>query len=163
MGQELIAQLRRKNAPREDGIKQELATIDYICGRGEVQDILINGLDWDDNQEFIISENNIEKLRSTCSDLCKERDRVENELKNLINCIKEKTLLGMNAANKEIAKESLEDADYYFNEGLTEFWDAFYLINGLVNMCSTSLTLYQELTKNGEDKTDLEICFIWSY
>lgn len=164
MGQEIAAVIRKKDTPRDkDGCKQEIATINFVCGRGDLQDILISNLEWDDNQEYVINENNVQKFKNACSLLAAERDRTENELKVLIEQIKQKTMLGCISANKEIAKESLEDVDYYCGEGLEMFWDAFYLINHLTDMCYTSLELYNSLVENNKDKTDLEICLIWSY
>lgn len=168
MGQEIISVLRRKDTPRVDGYKKEIATIDYVCGRGELQDVIVHNLVWDDNQEFVITKENIAKLNEVLSELAFERDKTEEELDKGISKIREKTILSVSAQNKEIAKEAEEYADNMQEYIKDAFWDDFYLATHLMNLISTTKSITEDLLKEDksyldESRKDLEVAIILSY
>ena len=149
MGQEIYLSLRKK------GSQETYATLASVCGRGPLQDIVIENLSLfkNDQNEFVVSEEDIECIRKAITALAQERDLLFQELSKAMKDIEKQTLYCVALRDTEAIKEAQKCIACL--EGMSDpesyIWEDFFLAIHLINLLSTAEDVF---TYSGFDKED---------
>lgn len=170
MGQDIYLKLRKKDSPKDEyGNKETYAMIKSICGRGPLQDIVIRNLSLYSNEqnEFVVSEDNKKDLENAISELAKERDKVFTEISNAMAEIEKLTLYTVAARDMEAIKEAQTKIALYKELGDPDdfIWGDFFLATHLINLLATAEEMFicSGYSKDDPFREEMEIVIAVSY
>ena len=135
--------------------KKEIATLDYVCGCGDYQDILSNNIVFDDNFEHIVEQQDEQLLKAIRELEYKQETLLENFKANLNN-IQTNTLLLSNAKTKDIGIEYQETIDETKSSLIENIEEDYSLIYHLTLMLDRAMSATFTVDKN------YEIVICWS-